>query len=92
MTVQNNCPTKNKRRGRPPKPGRSIPVTVRLREGEHDSILARLRTLPKGKWSSYIRRILDGARIEALDEALQQESASLTADLDGMWDDEWDEE
>jgi len=88
--TDNNRPTKKKRgRGRPAKPGRSVRITIRLREGEHDSILERLQALPKGRWSAYIRRILDGAPIESLDAALEDESETLAAALDGMWD-EWD--
>jgi len=93
MTKDNICPTKNtqpRRRGRPRKPGRSIKIALRLREGEHDAILERLRQLPRGHWSRYIRRVLDGAPVEALDDALAQESKILTAALDGMWDD-WGE-
>ena len=89
--MENICPTENPRPGRPRKSGRSIRVTVRLREGEHDRILERLRQLPKGKWSPYIRRVLDGAPVGALDEALEQESAALAAALDGTWDDDWDD-
>lgn len=82
----------NNNRGRPRKPGQSHRVTIRLRDGEHDTIIARLQALPKGRWSSYIRRVLDGAPVEALDEALREESEELTAALDGMWDDDWEEE
>jgi len=85
------CKTK-KKRGRPPKTGKSYPISFRLREGEHDSVILRLHALPKGKWSSYIRRVLDGAPVKALDEALRQESAGLTSALDGMWEDDWDDE
>lgn len=81
-------PTK-KKRGRPRKPGKSRKITIRLRDGEHDTIIQRLQALPRGKWSSYIRRVLDGAPVEALDQALQQESEGLTSALDGMWDDDW---
>lgn len=92
MTTPNNCQTENRRRGRPRKPGKSHRVTIRLREGEHDTILSRLQALPAGKWSSYIRRVLDGAPVEALDEALRQESDALSADLNGMWDGDWDDD
>ena len=77
--------------GRKPKPGRSIPVVFRLREGENDETLSRLRQLPKGQWSSYIRRVLAGAPVEVHDKALAEESAEVRAGLDalaGMWDDE----
>ncbi len=63
-----------------------------MREGEHDPVIERLKALPKGRWSSYIRRVLDGAPVEALDEALRQESAELTSALDGMWEDDWKDE
>jgi len=87
----NSCQTK---RGRPRKPGRSIRVTIRLREGEPgaDAILQRLARLPVGRRSAYIRRVLTGAPVEALEAALVEESAELTAALDGMWEDDWEDE
>jgi hypothetical protein len=90
--TENRGQEKPRRRGRPRKPGRSIFVGLRLREGEHDTIIARLKKLPKGRWSAYIRRVLDGAPVEALDDALAQESEELANALNGMWDDYWDEE
>lgn len=95
MTPPSNfCRTENRRRrrGRPAKAGRSVRVTVRFREGEHDAILHRLRQLPRGRWSAYVRRVLDGAPPEALDDALAVESQALTAALDGMWNDDWADE
>ena len=87
----NFCQTK---RGRPRKPGRSVRVTIRLREGEPgaDAILQRLARLPVGHRSAYIRRVLMGAPVEALEAALAEESAELTAALDGMWEDDWEDE
>ena len=84
------CQTK---RGRPRKPGRSIRITIRLREGEPemDAILQRLAGLPVGQRSAYIRRVLAGAPVEALEEALAEESGELTAALDGMWAADWEE-
>ena len=79
-------------RGRPPKAGRSVVITFRLREGEHDPILARLRQLPRNRRSAYIRRVLSGAPVEVLDDALKQESEALSSALDGAWDEDWDEE
>ena len=78
------------RRGRPPKRGQVHRITIRLREGENDAILARLAQLPPRQMSAYIRRVLDAASIENLDAALK-ESKELAADLDGMWN-EWEDE
>ena len=79
-------------RGRPPKAGQSVVITFRLREGEHDPVLARLRQLPRNRRSAYIRRVLSGAPVEVLDDALKQESEALSSALDGAWDDDWSEE
>lgn len=81
----NFCQTK---RGRPPKPGRSIRITIRLREGEDDAILARLARVPKGRRSAYIRRVLAGAGVEVMDEVLAEEPELVTSLLDSMWEDE----
>jgi hypothetical protein len=93
--VSDCCHTENGRRtgtrGRPPKAGRSVVITFRLREGEHDPILSRLRQLPRNRRSAYIRRVLSGAPVEVLDDALQQESDALASALDGAWDEEWDD-
>ncbi|HNS51666.1 MAG TPA: hypothetical protein PKO09_10860 [Anaerolineae bacterium] len=82
------------KRGRPRKAGRSIRVTLRLREGdpEVDAILQRLAELPRGRRSAYIRRVLAGAPVEVLEEALAQETAELTASLDGMWAGDWEDD
>jgi hypothetical protein len=82
------------RRGRPRKPGRSVRITLRLREGDRevDAILQRLAGLPRGRRSAYIRRVLAGAPVEALDEALANETAELTASLDGMWAGDWEDD
>ena len=82
------------KRGRPRKPGRSIRITIRLREGEPevDAILQRLVSLPAGQRSGYIRRVLAGAPVEAQEQTLAEESVELTAALDGMWDDDWTDE
>jgi hypothetical protein len=66
-------------------------ITFRLREGEHDPILARLRQLPRSQRSAYIRRVLSGAPVEVLDEALKRESEALTSALDGAWQADWDD-
>ena len=86
----NSCQTENKRRGRKPKPGQSVRWTIRFREGEDDEIIARLRQLPKGQVSEYIKRILAGTPMDMLDQAMV-ESDALSADLDSMLDD-WDDE
>ena len=52
----------------------------------------RRRGRPRGRWSAYVRRVLDGAPVEALDDALAVESQALAAALDGMWDDDWADE
>ena len=82
------------KKGRPRKPGRSIRISIRLREGEPevDAILQRLARLPVGQRSAYIRRVLAGAPVEALEETLSEEGAELTAALDGMWADDWEDE
>ena len=82
------------KKGRPRKPGRSVRITIRLREGEPgaDAILRRLARLPRGQRSAYIRRVLAGAPVEALDEALARESAALGIALDEMWADEWEDD
>ena len=67
------------RRGRPRKKGQTHRITVRLREGEDDAILARLAQLPARQTSAYIRRVLRAASEEDLDGALK-ESAALSAD------------
>ena len=72
--------------GRPRKAGRSVYVAVRLREGEHDEVLARLDLLPAGQRSSYIRRVLAGAPIDLLDTAQAQESERVASLLDTMPD------
>jgi len=84
-------PTK---RGRPRKAGRSIRVTLRLREGDPEvgAILQRLAALPTGRRSAYIRRVLAGAPVEVLEEALAKETAELTASLDGMWAGDWEDD
>jgi hypothetical protein len=69
-------------------PGRSVRFTVRLREGVHDAILERLKKVPKRGKSDYIRRVLEGASVEALDQAL--EDNETTDSLDGMWLGDWD--
>lgn len=73
--------------GRPPKPGRVYVVCIKLREGEHDAILERLRNLPRGYRSAYIRRVLSGAGIELLEESYRQESERLKGLLDEVWED-----
>lgn len=81
-------------RGRPRKPGRSLRFTIRLREGEpdDDAILQRLARLPVGQRSAYIRRVLAGAPVEDMEEPIVRESVGLTAALDGMWAEEWEDE
>jgi len=76
------------KKGRPRKPGRSIRITIRLREGEDDAILARLRQVPKGRRSAYIRRVLAGAGVEVMDEVLAEEPELVTELLDSMWEEE----
>ncbi|MBN1658279.1 MAG: hypothetical protein JXA93_07760 [Anaerolineae bacterium] len=82
------------KKGRPRKAGHSVRITIRLREGEPDvdAILERLVKLPVGQRSAYIRRVLAGAPVEALDQALARESDELAADLDAMWAADWDDE
>ena len=63
-------------------------VTIRLREGEHDAILQRLEKVPRGGKSAYIRRVLEGAPVEALDRALVEDD-ELTDALDSMWSEDW---
>jgi len=86
------CQTKNKKRGRPQKKGRSVRVTVRLHEQDHVEILARLARLERGSVSAYIRRVLAGASVELLESALV-ESDELSDALDGMldWEDDCDD-
>lgn len=89
--MANCCHTENTgsgERGRPEKPGRSIMITFRLREGEHDPILDRLLRLPHRNRSAYIRRVLSGAPVDLLDDAFEQESATLSAALDDAWEDD----
>ncbi len=69
-------------------PGRSVRFTFRLREGVHDEILKRLAQVPKGGISAYIQRVLEGAPVEALDQAL--EDGETTDGLDDMWSGDWD--
>jgi hypothetical protein len=69
-----------------------VVITFRLREGEHDAILARLRRLPRRRRSAYIRRVLSGAPVEVLDGVLRQESEALTSALGGAWDEDWSED
>ena len=89
MDTQGNfCPTENPPRGRPPKPGRSVRITIRLREGEDDAILARLARVPKGRRSAYIRRVLAGAGVDVMDEVLAEEPEVVASLLDAMWEDE----
>jgi hypothetical protein len=90
---RNFCPTENgkPKRGRPPKPGRSVRVTIRFREGEHDEILQRLGEVGPGGWSAYIRRVLEGAPIEVLDRAIVEDD-EMTDALNSMWLDELDDE
>ncbi len=83
-----NTENRGRERGRPAKPGRVITLTVKLREGEHDEILARLARLERGQRSAYVRRVLAGASVEVLEGSRPRESAGLTAALDGMFDDE----
>jgi len=85
MAETNFCQTKKKRRGRPAKKGASVRVTVRFREGEHDEILERLKKLPEGGRSAYIRRVLAGAPVEALDAAMVEDQ-EMTDGLDSMWE------
>jgi hypothetical protein len=91
MDETNCCNTENKRRrrGRPALPGRSIIIPIRFREGIHDAILERLAKVPKGGRSAYIRRVLEGAPVEALDQALVEDEET-TAALDNMWFDDLD--
>jgi hypothetical protein len=49
------------------------------------------RWLPRNRRSAYIRRVLSGAPVEVLDDALKQESDMLTSALDGAWDEDWDD-
>ncbi len=88
----NICNTEIKRRGRgrPALPGRSIIVPIRLREGKHDAILERLAKVPEGGKSAYIRRVLEGAPVEALDRAFVEDN-EMADGLNNMWsDDDWD--
>ncbi|MBU1880244.1 MAG: hypothetical protein KJ734_14955, partial [Chloroflexi bacterium] len=57
---------------------------------EHDEVLARLDRIPPGQKSTYIRRVLAGAPVEVLDQAIK-ETKFVAGLLDGMWDDEWDD-
>ena len=59
--------------------------TLRSWRGEH-------RLTVRGQRSAYIRRVLAGAPVEALDEALARESAALGIALDEMWADEWEDD
>lgn len=87
LPKSNICVAQKNGRGRPAKRGRVHFVNIRLREGEHDLIIARLEALPLGKRSDYVRRVLEGAPVEVHEHA---ESAALTADLDSMFsDDDW---
>lgn len=92
--VDNERDFRQTKKGRPRKPGQSIRITIRLREGEPevDAILQRLARLPAGQRSAYIRRVLAGAPVEALEEVLSEESAELTAALDEMWAGDWEDE
>ncbi len=68
-----------------------VRLTIRLHPGDDDPILERLRRLPKGRWSGYIRNVLAGAPVEALDEALSRETELTAATLDRlgtMWGEE----
>ncbi|HNS52037.1 MAG TPA: hypothetical protein PKO09_12750 [Anaerolineae bacterium] len=92
VSGEHDCgPTK---RGRPRKAGRSVRVTLRLREGdpEVDAILQRLAGLPRGRRSACIRRVLAGAPVEVLEGALAKETADLAASLDGMWAGDWEDD
>lgn len=77
---------RTKTRGRPPKPGRGVRVTIRLHEADHGEIIARLEQIPAGQRSAYIRRVLAGAPVQVLDRAIEDDT--LTNDLNAMWDDE----
>lgn len=80
--------------GRPRKEGRSILVSFRLREGEHDEILKRLRRIRPGGWSKYMRQVLGGASPEMLDDAMPEEGESdaLSSALDMVWETMEDDE
>lgn len=80
------------KRGRPRKPGRSIKISFRLREGEDDAILARLAQVPRGRRGAYIRRVLSGAPVEVMDQALREEPESVAAKLNAMFADEDEED
>jgi len=71
-----------------------VRVTIRLRPGQDDAILERLARVPPGRRSAYIRRVLAGAPVEALDVALAQETERVASALDAMatlWEDEDDD-
>ncbi len=64
-------------------------ITVRLREGKHDKILARLKRVPKGGKSAYIQRVLEGAPVETLDKAFVEDD-EMADGLNNMWSDDWE--
>ncbi len=80
----------NTKKGRPHKVGRSVYIPLRLREGEDDEVLMRLARLPTGQRSAYIRRVLAGAPVEALEVALQEtaRAASILDSLGTMWEED----
>jgi len=83
---------KQTERGRPCKPGRSVIICFRLREGEDDAILARLAQVPRGRRGAYIRRVLSGAPVEVMDQALREEPESVAAKLNAMFADDDEED
>jgi len=83
----------DRKRGRKRKTGRRVFVGFFLREGEDDKTIQRLKKLPRGQHSSYIRRVLNGAPAEAHDSALAAESERVASGLDALasaWGDEDD--
>jgi hypothetical protein len=79
------------KRGRPRVRYEETRVTVRFRTGRDDAILTRLKQLPPGRRAVYIRNVLAGAPVEALDEALARETERTAATLDRlgtMWGEE----
>jgi hypothetical protein len=88
-------------RGRPKLPGKSIHITLRLREGrspEEDRLIERLEQLEKGRRSRFLRTVLTTGDVEpVLDAQLEQETERVASALDAMatmWngDDDWEGE
>jgi hypothetical protein len=74
--------------GRPRLSGKSIHITLRLRQGrspQEDRLIERLERLGKGQQSRFLRAVLTTGDIEPiLDAELAQETGRVTAALDAM--------